>query len=56
MNVSVEHAYATACRLLGQAQVEAELLAEQLERVTVERDEAGARIVSLTASAPDAEE
>lgn len=48
--VSVEHAYTTACRLLGEAQVEADLLREALTRVTAERDEAGARIVELTTS------
>lgn len=50
MNVSMADAYATVCRLLGEAQVEAAMLAEELARVTAERDEAAARVVELTAT------
>lgn len=47
--MTLEEAYAEACRQLGHALVEVAALRAELAQVTAERDEAGARIVALSA-------
>lgn len=49
MNVPIEAAFDAACQQIGRLMVELALLRDELERVAAERDEAGRRIVELTA-------
>lgn len=50
----LEEAYDEACRLLGAETVRSALLERALAQAEAERDEAGRRIVELTAESGDA--
>lgn len=52
--IDLATAYDVACRELGEARVQLAVLRTQLDEVTAERDEAGRRIVELTAEQPTA--
>ncbi len=47
VNVTIQDAYAEACRQLGEASVQAAFVARALAEAEAERDEAGQRIVEL---------